>query len=76
MCFDKLILLILFIIIIIKLIKRNPILETYVDPYSIELHTQAINRTKTWNYLHSNRYNNINWKGSKPNYKECYYYDE
>ena len=64
----------LFIIgIIIYILFYNKNLEHYVDPYSIDMQAEALNRMKRWNMFSSRKYSSLNNYLYPPNEQRCYY---
>ena len=63
----------LLCIVIIFIFLQSRTIENYVDPYSIDLHADAINRMKRWNMFHSRKYSSLNKFLYSPINKQCYY---
>ena len=63
---------VLLIIIIITVAKPNAI-EKFVDPYSIDLQADALNRMARWNTYSSRHMSSLDFKIVPPPEHKCYY---
>jgi len=63
----------IIIILLFVIFMKNKSYEHFADPYSLELHADAINRMKRWNMYGSSKYGGVNGVLYYPMEYPCYY---
>lgn len=54
--------------------NNNSSIEKFVDPYSIDLQAQALNRMARWNLYSSRHMSSLNFEIVPPLERKCYYW--
>jgi len=64
----------LLIIVIISNRSNDNSIEKFVDPYSIDLQADALNRMARWNTYSSRHMSSLNFQIVPPLERKCYYW--
>jgi hypothetical protein len=70
----EIIILAILLLIIIIIMSRPNAIEKFVDPYSIDLQADALNRMARWNTYSSRHMSSLNFKIVPPPEHKCYYW--